>query len=393
MAGPGSGWLVRQLRRLHGPPRHQPLAARPLRRFGGSAAAGHGALPPARDPAPAALRHAGRSGRRDRGRDLGGENLAFLRRFLPYRHGIPSHDTLGEVIAALDPALFKSCFACWVEGLRAAEPDIIAVDGKTSRRTHARGQGRGPLHLVSAWATRQRLVLGQEAVTGKSNEITAIPLLLERLALQGALVTIDAIGTQAEIATAILRRGGDYLLALKENRPATFGEVEAFFADPPPGSLDTFETIDGDHGRIEVRRHAVCHDVAWLFSGRRHPGEVAFPGLAMLGMVESETERGGKVERERRYYLSSATLDAASFALAVRAHWGIENRLHWVLDVVFRDDLARLRTGHGPANMAVVRHMAMNLLHQARPTVSLKNRRKRAGWNTAYLESLIRQTA
>jgi predicted transposase YbfD/YdcC len=323
----------------------------------------------------------------------GGENLAFLRRLLPYRHGIPSHDTLGEVIAALDPALFKGCFACWVEGLRAAEPDIIAVDGKTSRRTHARSQGRGPLHLVSAWATRQRLVLGQEAVTGKSNEITAIPLLLERLALQGALVTIDAIGTQAELATAILRRGGDYLLALKENRPATFGEVEAFFADPPPGSLDTFETIDGDHGRIEVRRHAVCHDVAWLFSGRRYPGEVAFPGLAMLGMVESETERGGKVERERRYYLSSATLDAASFARAVRAHWGIENRLHWVLDVVFRDDLARLRTGHGPANMAVVRHMAMNLLHQARPTVSLKNRRKRAGWNTAYLESLIRQTA
>ena len=157
--------------------------------------------------------------------------------------------------------------------------------------------------------------------------------------------------------------------------------------------LDTFETTDGDHGRIEVRRHAVCHDVAWLFSDRRYPGEVAFPGLAMIGMVESETERGGKVERERRYYLGSARLDAATFARAVRGHWGIENRLHWVLDVVFRDDLARLRTGHGPANMAVVRHMAMNLLRQARPTVSLKNRRKRAGWNTAYLESLIRQTA
>src|SRR3954466_8670679 len=323
----------------------------------------------------------------------GGEHLAFLRRFLPYRHGIPSHDTLGEVVAALDPELFKGCFTRWVEGLRESEPALVAVDGKTSRRTHARGKGRDPLHLVSAWATRQRLVLGQEAVAGKSNEITAIPLLLERLALQGALVTIDAIGTQREIATAILRRGGDYLLALKENRPATFEEVEAFFADPPPGSLDTFETTDAGHGRIEARRHAVCHDVAWLFSDRRYPGEVAFPGLAMIGMVESTTERGGEVERERRYYLSSATLDAASFARAVRAHWGIENRLHWVLDVVFRDDLARLRTGHGPANMAVVRHMAMNLLHPASPTVSLKNRRKRAGWNTAYLESLIRQTA
>jgi len=323
----------------------------------------------------------------------GDEHLAFLRRFLPCKHGVPSHDTLGEVIAALDPELFKACFRAWVEDLRETEPDLVAIDGKTSRRTHARCEGRGPLHLVSAWAARQRLVLGQEAVSGKSNEITAIPLLLERLALEGALVTIDAIGTQTGIAATILRRGGDYLLALKENRPATFQDVEAFFTDPPPGTLDTFETTDGGHGRIEVRRHAVCRDVAWLLSDRRYPGEVAFPGLAMIGMVESTTERGGKVERARRYYLSSAKLDAASFARAVRAHWGIENRLHWILDVVFRDDLARLRTGHGPANMAVVRHMATNLLHQARPTVSLKSRRKRAGWNTAYLETLIRQTA
>src|SRR4051794_37037024 len=209
MAGPGCGWLVRQLRRLHGPPRHRPLAARPLRRFGGSAAAGQGALSPARDPAPAALRHAGRSGRRDRGRDLGrGEpGLPAPLPALPARHPEPRHPGRGDR-RALDPALFKSCFACWVEGLRAAEPDIIAVDGKTSRRTHARGQGRGPLHLVSARATRQRLVLGQEAVTGKSNEITAIPLLLERLALPGAPGTIDALRPPAGVATALLRPGG-----------------------------------------------------------------------------------------------------------------------------------------------------------------------------------------
>jgi predicted transposase YbfD/YdcC len=323
----------------------------------------------------------------------GGEHLAFLRRFLPCRHGVPSHDTLGAVLAALDPELFKACFTSWVEGLREAEPDLVAVDGKTSRRTHARSKGRGPLHLVSAWAARQRLVLGQEAVAGKSNEIAAIPRLLERLALEGALVTIDAIGCQTGIAGTILGRGGDYLLALKENRPATFAEVEAFFADPPPGALDTFETTDGGHGRIEVRRHAVCHDVAWLLSDRRYPGEPAFPGLAMLGMVESETERDGEVGRERRYYLGSARLDAAAFARAARGHWGIENRLHWVLDVVFGDDLSRLRTGHGPANMAVVKHMAVNLLRRAEAAASLKNRRKRAGWNTAYLESLIRQTA
>ena len=205
----------------------------------------------------------------------GEEHLAFLRRFLPCEHGMPSHDTLGGVIAALDPALFKACFVAWVEGLREAEPDLIAIDGKTSRRTHARNKGREPLHLVSAWATRQRLVLGQEAVAGKSNEIIAIPLLLERLALDGALVTIDAIGTQNEIAQAILRRGGDYLLALKANRPATLKDVEAFFADPPPAAVETCETTDGDHGRIETRRHEVCHDVAWLFSDRRYPGEVA----------------------------------------------------------------------------------------------------------------------
>jgi predicted transposase YbfD/YdcC len=323
----------------------------------------------------------------------GREQLAFLRRFLPYKHGIPSHDTLTGVLAALDPALFKACFVRWVEGLCEVEPDLIAIDGKTSRRTHARSQEREPLHLVSAWASRQRLVLGQEAVPGKSTEITAIPLLLERLALKGALVTIDAIGAQVEIARTILECGGDYLLALKANRPATFKDVEAFFADPPSDGIETGTTTDGDHGRIEVRRHTVCHDVAWLFSDRRYPGEVAFPGLAMIAMVESEAEREGKLTRERRYYLSSARLDAAAVAQAVRGHWGIENRLHWVLDVVFKEDQARLRSGHAPMNMAVVRHMAANLLHQAKPTTSLKNRRKRAGWNTAYLESLIQQTA
>lgn len=182
------------------------------------------------------------------------------------------------------------------------------------------------------------------------------------------------------------------MLALKANRPLTHAEVAAFFADPAR-PVQTHRTTDGEHGRVEVRRHHVCHDVGWLFSDRRYPDEPAFPHLAMIGMVESETERGGKVERERRYHLGSARLDAETFASAVRAHWGIENRLHWTLDVVFRDDLARLRTGHGPRNMAVVRHMALNLLGQAQPTTSLKNRRKRAGWSTDYLDRLIRGTA
>lgn len=325
----------------------------------------------------------------------GRQNLDFLRRLQPFTRGIPSHDTLGAVVALLDPELFRDCFTAWVAGLRATAPDlagpeVIAIDGKTSRCSHARAKGREPLHLLSAWASQQRLVLGQAAVESKSNEITAIPRLLERLELAGALVTIDAIGTQRAVAETIQARGGDYLLALKANWPATHAEVAAFFADPPPETpVQTHQTVDGEHGRIEVRRHSVCRAVDWLFSDRRYPDEPGFPGLAMIGMVESETERNGRVERQRRCYLGSARLDAETFARAVRAHWGIENRLHWTLDVVFRDDLARLRSGHGPENMAVVKHMALNLLQQAKPTTSLKNRRKLAAWSTDYLNQLL----
>ncbi len=317
----------------------------------------------------------------------GEEHLGFLRRFRPYADGIPSHDALNDVINALDADLFATCFTAWVEDLREAGPDIVAVDGKTSRRSHARARGREPLHLVSAWASRQRLVLGQQATDAKSNEITAIPLLLERLALTGALVTIDAIGCQTKIAEAIIGKGADYLLAVKANWPALHGEIERYFADVPDADLDTYTTTDGDHGRIEIRRHAVSRDIARLGGDRR------FPGLAAVAMVEATVERDGEVSRERRYFLSSAPLGAHPFARAVRGHWHIENRLHWVMDVVFRDDLCRLRTGHGPANMATVRHMAMNLVRTAPGRHSLKVRRKRAAWNSAYLEALLRQTA
>lgn len=318
--------------------------------------------------------------------------LDFLRRFLPFAHGIPAHDTLNDVINGLDPELFKTCFATWVEALRDEAPDIIAIDGKTSRRSHARSKGRAPLHMVSAWASRQRLVLGQEAVDAKSNEITAIPLLLERLELTGALVTIDAIGTQAAIAETIVARGGDYLLALKGNRPALFADVVAFFADPPTDmTLSAHTTTDADHGRIEERRHSVCHNTQWLFSDRRYPDEPHFPHLAMIAMVENHVEREGRKSTERRYYLSSVKLDAQAFAAAVRAHWGIENRLHWVLDVVFHDDLTRLRTGSGPQNMAVVKHIAMNLVRNPNDKHSLKVRRKRANLDPDYLETLVTQ--
>jgi len=324
----------------------------------------------------------------------GEQRLDFLRRFLPYERGLPAHDTLNDVINGLDTELFKACFVRWVETLRDCAPDIIAIDGKTSRRTHARGKGREPLHLVSAWASRQRIVLGQEAVADKSNEIVAIPLLLERLELMGALVTIDAIGTQTDIAEKIVGRGGDYLLALKANRPLLHGDVAAFFADPPADMLEPgHDTIDGEHGRIEERRHVVCHEVDWLFSDRRYADEPRFPHLAMIGMVETRVERSGAVAQERRYYVSSTPLDAKTFAAAVRAHWGVENRLHWVLDVVFHDDLARLRSRNGPQNMAVIKHMAINLVRNPKDRHSLKVRRKLANLNPDYLQSLIQQNA
>ena len=322
----------------------------------------------------------------------GEQRLDVLRRFLPYERGLPAHDTLNDVVNALDADLFRTCFTAWVETLREAEPDLIAIDGKTSRRCHAKTRGRAALHTVSAWASRQRLVLGQEAVADKSNEITAIPRLLERLELRGALVTIDAIGTQTAIAETIVAKGGDYLLALKANRPATHDDVVRFFEDPAGQPLDTHETIDNDHGRLERRRHSVCHDVAWMRSDRRYPHEPHFPHLAMIGIVETRVERADGIAHERRYYLSSAKLDPRTFAAAVRAHWHVENRLHWVLDVVFHDDLVRLRTGFGPQNMAVVRHMAMNLVRPPIDRHSLKVRRKLANLNPDYLETLIRHT-
>ena len=228
-----------------------------------------------------------------------------------------------------------------------------------------------PSGSTRGWATKKRLVLGQEATDAKSNEITAIPLLLERLELRGALVTNDAMGTQTKIAQKILDRGGDYLLALKENWPATYAEVETLFVKPPP--------------EMTIERHRTVES--------RYPGEFKFPRQAMLGMVQSTTERNGKTEHETRYYLCSTELDAKSFARAVRGHWGIENRLHWLLDVVFREDLTRLRSGDGPENMAVVRHTALNMLSQATPITSCKNRRKKPGWEPDHLEQVLRRAA
>lgn len=314
--------------------------------------------------------------------------LAVLRRLLPFARGIPAHDTLNDVMNALPAALFSDLFISWIAGLRASDAEIVAIDGKTSRRAR-RGQ-EPPLHLLSAWACRQRLVLGQEGVGEKANEITAIPLLLQRLELTGALVTIDAMGCQKAIAETIRDKQADYLLALKDNWPVLAGEVTRFFADAPPGEVDRHQSVDGDHGRIEIRSHTVSHKVDWIKSARRFPDEWRFPDLAMIGRVETRVERDGKTLTATRHYLSSAKLTAQQFATAVRAHWGIENRLHWVLDVVFHDDLMRLRSEHGPANMATIKHAALNIIRAIPDKASLAVRRKTAAWDDDYLLAAVK---
>ena len=323
----------------------------------------------------------------------GEAHLPFLRELLPYDHGVPGGRWLTLLMNRVDPALFSACFTAWVRETWPERPDFVAIDGKTSRRSHDRGAGKAPLHLVSAFATTARLVLGQEAVADKSNETTAIPALLERLAanggLKGATISIDAIACNATIATAITAAGADYLLAVKSNQPGLRAEIADYFATAPADMLDTATDIDKGHGRIEERTVTVGREADWLSGDRRFPGELRLPGAATIIKVRSRTELKDRCRTDTRYYISSAPLTAEAAAQAVRGHWGIENRLHWVLDVVFGDDQARLRKGHGAKNMAVVRHFAINLVRAVTDKKSIKLRRKAAGWQVSYLASIL----
>jgi predicted transposase YbfD/YdcC len=324
----------------------------------------------------------------------GARHLTFLRRYLPYHHGVPGGRWLTQLMNRINPALFSAVFTAWVRETWPDRPNFIAIDGKTSRRSHDRAAGKGPLHLVSAFATTSRLVLGQEAVEGKANELSAIPVLIDRLAegggLKGALVSIDAIATNAKIAQTIKDAGGDYLLAVKANQPSLRAETESAFA--VAASLDSFVDHDKGHGRIEQRTVSVIQDVAWLTGDRRFPGEFRLPNAATIIRVQSRAELADRCRFETRYYISSAMLSAEQAAFAVRGHWGIENRLHWVLDVVFADDQSRLRKGHGAKNMAIVRHFAINLIRAATDKKSIKLRRKIAGWDPNYLAERLGAT-
>jgi predicted transposase YbfD/YdcC len=323
----------------------------------------------------------------------GKAHLKFLQRFLPYHHGVPGARWLTLLMNRIDPALFSAAFTAWVRETWPDQGGLIAIDGKTSRRSHDRGADKAPLHLVSAFATTSRLVLGQQAVADKSNETTAIPVLLERLAendgLKGALVSIDAIATNAAIATTIRDAQADYLLAVKANQPTLRAEIETFFADPPPASLESTTDTDKGHGRIEQRTVTVAREVDWLDGDRRFPGEVRLPHVATIIRVASRAELKDRSRFETRYYVSSAALSAQRAAEAVRSHWAIENSLHWVLDVTFADDQSRLRKGHGARNMAVVRHFAINLVRAGNDKRSIRLRRKCAGWDPQYLAAIL----
>jgi len=315
----------------------------------------------------------------------------WFRGFLELPNGIPSHDTFNRVFSRLSPTQFQRCFAGWVQALSGTYEGLITIDGKRLRRSHDRGQGKSAIHMVSAWAASNSLVLGQVKTDEKSNEITAIPELLKLLALEGCLVSIDAMGCQKAIAQQIVDQGGDYLLALKGNQPGLQDQVWTAFetaeaADFKGYTVDTLTTEDKGHGRREVRRYCILNT-----KGPKGVLETSeWPKLNRIGVVESERTVQGKTTVEMRYYISSATLDAKRFAHAVRGHWGIENRLHWVLDVAFNEDQCRVRKGYGAENLAVLRHIALNAIKQEKTAkLGVHNKRLRAGWDHAYLAKIL----
>jgi predicted transposase YbfD/YdcC len=319
---------------------------------------------------------------------FGTKKLALLRRFRPFKDGTPAHDHLGDILATLDADQFQSCFVAWVAAVAGVPAGVVAIDGKTVRRSARKQGGKAAIHMVSAFAARQRLVLGQVKVVEKSNEIVAIPKLLDMLVIEGAIVTIDAMGCQRDIAQKVIDKNADYVLALKGNQGSLKEDVELFVTEQKAkGFADTKisqdTTVDGDHGRIETRTTTVIHDAKWL--QERHN----WPGLKGVVIVESSREIHGKIERETRYYITSLVMLAVLLGPIVRGHWAIENSLHWVMDMVFRDDECRVRTNHAPANFTTIKHMALNLLRRPAGKQSLRGRRKAASWDDDFLASLI----
>ena len=322
----------------------------------------------------------------------GEHHLHFLRHFSEFHHGIPCERWLRSLVNRIDPTLFGRCFTSWVRSLWPDRHDFIAIDGKTARRTHDRRKGLKALHTLSAYASTARLTLAQTCVAEKTNEITAIPDLLDELAengqLEGALVTIDAMGCQVAIADKIVAHKANYLLALKGNQPTLETDVEDYFRTAPAAELVTKTTVEKGHGRIETRTYSASDKVDWITSERSYPGEPRFSNIKTLVRVSARTEHADRCSFDTRFYISSAPLNIERIASAARGHWGVES-MHWLLDVEFKDDLSRYRAGHGAKNMAVVRRFALNLVRANKTKGSIKTRRKRAGWSPKFLLEIL----
>lgn len=321
---------------------------------------------------------------------FGKSKLDFLRQYLPYEHGIPSDDTLRRFFRAIDTTQFQRLFVEWIRAWLSPEVagKVVAIDGKTLRGSHDGGQS--PIHLVSAFASEAGIVLGQVKTSEKSNEITAIPELLEWLDVRGATVTIDAMGCQKAIAEKIIAKGGDYLLALKGNQSGLYDDVCLHFEQPAPASLTRMtraETIDKGHGRIEVRQCRASTDIDWLRV--RHP---EWKNLGSVVAIDSERHSGDMTTQETRYFISSSLVPAQQLLAAVRLHWGIENQLHWVLDMSFGEDQSRIRKDNAPTNVAIIRHAALNMIRQAKKKrMTIKLMRKAAGWDDSVLTDILAQ--
>jgi predicted transposase YbfD/YdcC len=318
---------------------------------------------------------------------FGKTKIDFFKKHLPFANGIPSDDTLRRFFRTLDPKIFETCFTEWVKSFQInLKSKVVALDGKTER--HSFDGENNPLHLVSAFASEVGLVLGQEKVANKSNEITAIPKLLDVLDLEGAIVTIDAMGCQYAIADKILDKKADYLLALKGNQSQLHDDVKLSFEKPPKISkYASYEEIDGGHGRVEIRNCKVTKDIGWL--QERHP---QWKGLRSIVEIESTRIIKTLTTNEKRYYISSLEAEPDKILSAVRQHWGIENRLHWILDVSFGSDQSRIRKGNATQNISVIRKCALNLLQQIKkdmPRASIRRLRKLAGWDEDFLNTVL----